>query len=1314
MKRITNNTRGRWAFQQSTIPKLFLFLLMTIGSYLPMSAQCDLACNGGSPDFPLMIPVNDSCFVDLIPESVLEVPIICPGDKLLTVRDTLSNIIVSDTNFVNFDPEPYEGQVLRVIVTDLNTGIFCNSYIVPVDTTPPQITCVNDTISCIMDTSVLVLGFPSFEDNCSVNDDLTLSYEDTYIDFGCQGIGAALLEREWTVMDVDSNANSCIQSVLLELPKLNDVDFPLDTVLTCDITELTLEMTGQPELFGVIIENTNPCELAVTYQDDTTSICNNIEYQIQRTWTVTETCSQVMATDMQIITVVDTIAPEIICPGTITTSTNPGACYGTVTLPSPDVTDNCDPAATFFVNTSYGQFGLGPHPFVPVGTHTVQYTSVDACGNTDICTTTVNVIDQEAPYAICEENTIVSIPSGGYAKAFAYTFDGGSNDNCAGELYFKTLRMVTGACDGVDGDDSTLPGYQEWFDDHVWFCCEEIGETIQIRFRVYEIDPGEGPVVPTRELPGGDLYGHFSECMIEVSLQDKIAPELMCPHDTTIDCTSNYTDLSIFGSAMITDNCEFTVDSLEEVIVEECGTGVITRQFFAVDPSGNNNSCTQTINIINFDPFDEDNIIWPENYEMSTCGAATDPDDLPDGFDEPEFINVNCTNTGVNYTDDFFNIAFPGCYKILRNWVVIDWCNYDPENPEAGGRFTKTQIIKVEDNLPPVLECPDNITKAVSNDCATANVTIPGITATDCNTNLLITNDSEFAFSSGDDASGVYPIGTTEVKYFASDRCGNVASCTVEITVEDQTPPSPICIVGLSINLAEMNGEPMAMLNAAAFDGGSHDNCIPDEDIQRFIRVANTGQANVPPTTTGLTFNCDDVGTQLIEFWVTDNVGNSDYCVTAVAIQDNSTLCPQQAAGGIISGDIVTEMGEQVEEVMVEVMSNNPMMAYTGSNGFFEILNIPLGDDYTVKAKRDNDPLNGISTFDLIMISRHILGVEPFDSPYKMIAADVNKSGSISTLDLIGLRKMILGIETDFPNGNTSWRFIPADYTFLNPLNPFTEDFPESIEVDNFSLDYMEVNFIALKVGDIDNSASPNNLLGVDGRLTHGTLEIDVMERAISKGDVIELPFTTDEIGQLLGYQFSLGFDTELLEFVELEAGTVEGMSVDNFNMEGAYDGVIHTSWNTANPSDGDNNLFTLSLKAKVDLNSLQGLVRILPEKLATEAYREDGSILDVQLNFNQLTLTSAQRALDFEVYQNSPNPFRSETNVGFEMPVSGDAELTVFNLAGQVVHQLNEYFEKGYNEVKITSSDLGNSGIYYYQISTNGQAATKKMIMVE
>ena len=105
----------------------------------------------------------------------------------------------------------------------------------------------------------------------------------------------------------------------------------------------------------------------------------------------------------------------------------------------------------------------------------------------------------------------------------------------------------------------------------------------------------------------------------------------------------------------------------------------------------------------------------------------------------------------------------------------------------------------------------------------------------------------------------------------------------------------------------------------------------------------------------------------------------------------------------------------------------------TTSTGEFQF-NLPLSQDYTLTPRRNDDVYNGVSTFDLLLISKHILNVDLLNSPYKVLAADANRSGSVSTLDLVAIRKVILRESNSFPN-NTSWRFVSnsqaVSYTHL-------------------------------------------------------------------------------------------------------------------------------------------------------------------------------------------------------------------------------------------------------------------------------------------
>ncbi|MEZ4956438.1 MAG: hypothetical protein R2825_22965 [Saprospiraceae bacterium] len=89
--------------------------------------------------------------------------------------------------------------------------------------------------------------------------------------------------------------------------------------------------------------------------------------------------------------------------------------------------------------------------------------------------------------------------------------------------------------------------------------------------------------------------------------------------------------------------------------------------------------------------------------------------------------------------------------------------------------------------------------------------------------------------------------------------------------------------------------------------------------------------------------------------------------------------------------------------------------AMTDSQGVFNFNNVPVGQDYTLTPQLDVDPLNGVTTLDLYYLQRHILGIELLDSPYKIIAADANRSGAVTTFDVVEIRKVILLYKRNVP-----------------------------------------------------------------------------------------------------------------------------------------------------------------------------------------------------------------------------------------------------------------------------------------------------------
>jgi hypothetical protein len=83
-------------------------------------------------------------------------------------------------------------------------------------------------------------------------------------------------------------------------------------------------------------------------------------------------------------------------------------------------------------------------------------------------------------------------------------------------------------------------------------------------------------------------------------------------------------------------------------------------------------------------------------------------------------------------------------------------------------------------------------------------------------------------------------------------------------------------------------------------------------------------------------------------------------------------------------------------------------------------------------------------------------------------------------------------------------------------------------------------------------------------------------------------------------------------------------------------------------------------------------------------------------------------------VLGNYPNPFNPSTTISYTLNLSGNAQLTVYDLGGRQVAQLvNGYRQAGNHSVTFDGSNLA-SGVYVYTLSANGQTATAKMVLMK
>ena len=392
---------------------------------------------------------------------------------------------------------------------------------------------------------------------------------------------------------------------------------------------------------------------------------------------------------------------------------------------------------------------------------------------------------------------------------------------------------------------------------------------------------------------------------------------------------------------------------------------------------------------------------------------------------------------------------------------------------------------------------------------------------------------------------------------------------------------------------------------------------------------------------------------------------------------------------------------------------------------------LPIQHQYTIRPKLDIHPLNGISTYDIILISKHIIGEQVFDSPYQYIAADVNRSGSITVFDIVQLRQLILNQLSEFPN-NDSWRFVNADYEFQTQ-NPLSEQLPEFYEYQAHSAEHLTKDFIGIKIGDLNGNADTYNLESPsesESRNLGTAFFIYTNPIKVEKGKIYTLPFYAPSQRNILGFQATFKFHDLIL--TNFKGGVVTSENVHGWRTE--KEGFLTTSWHSLLSHDNNTSLlFTLQVEATKD-GTLQELLTLTSHPTPAEAYSLSGNRLDLALSFPKTTIKDQQNfgfvptplsptegnfpkivpseSGVFELFQNHPNPFSETTTISFSLPKAAMTALSLFNVHGQNIFQTQQHYETGTHNITLNSDQLP-IGTYFYQVATPFGVATKKMTIV-
>ncbi|WP_271856177.1 BspA family leucine-rich repeat surface protein [Patiriisocius marinus] len=431
-----------------------------------------------------------------------------------------------------------------------------------------------------------------------------------------------------------------------------------------------------------------------------------------------------------------------------------------------------------------------------IGSNTVTLTVTDNEGNIASCQATVTVEDNVAPIIDCLDNQTEEIQADCMFTIPDYTALANISDNCSSPSI--TQSPAAGTLVGIGITEVTI-----------------------------DVTDGTNPV----------------SCTFEIEVLDTVAPVVNCADNFTVELDASGMASIIIADIDLgaTDNCGVSVMiDITEFTCDNLGDNTVTLT--ATDGNGLTTMCTTIVTVT--DP-------------LFACNAP------PVAVCQEVIVSANSDCMGEAVSLDFDGGSTDPEGEALTFTIL-------PEGPYPLGitdvtltvsdgvlNSSCTTTITVIDNTPPTLTCIDEQIVDADSFCS---FTIPDyttmVTASDNCSTLTVT---QFPV-----AGAIVSSGTTVITVIANDGTNQV-SCSFNLVVNDVTTPTANC----QDITVQLDASGIATIEVADIDGGSIDSC-----------------GNITTTIDISTFDCSNIGDNIVTLTVTDDSGLESICTAIVTVED--------------------------------------------------------------------------------------------------------------------------------------------------------------------------------------------------------------------------------------------------------------------------------------------------------------------------------------------------------------------------------------------------------------------------------------------
>lgn len=227
-------------------------------------------------------------------------------------------------------------------------------------------------------------------------------------------------------------------------------------------------------------------------------------------------------------------------------------------------------------------------------------------------------------------------------------------------------------------------------------------------------------------------------------------------------------------------------------------------------------------------------------------------------------------------------------------------------------------------------------------------------------------------------------------------------------------------------------------------------------------------------------------------------------------------------------------------------------------------------------------------------------------------------------------------------------------------------------------------------------------------------------EMIVDQGHSFHYPIEISSDESIVGMQFTVKWDSTILRYDSVYQMELPTTMSKTSHFGDLGHGILTFVWTEETLQGmvlGNNTtIYTIAFTA-IGPHCSKSSIEIIEDPTLIEFATSDVvlsyDLIIGDVNIGKEVSTTETYTTDFTLFQNSPNPVTSFTNISFELNKRTDADLSIYDTSGRKIYKHKSTYSNGLHTINIQRDVFPAAGAYFYELKTDNAIARRKLLVL-